>query len=72
MPVSAILGNELTGLRRRLHRTAAVTLRIVQPRGAASPPSAAPPSAVIPIATDRARSARCSCPCSIQLPGEIA
>jgi hypothetical protein len=71
MPVSATLDAGPAGLRQLLRRTtAAMTVRIAKPRGAASPLT---PAAPRPLSTPTVRaSAQCSCPCSVELPGEIA
>ena len=71
MPLPAVLGADLVGFR-TLRRTAtAMTTRIGWPWGAAPPPSAAPPSPA-PIDGARSYDVACSCPCSVELPGEIA
>ena len=72
MPLPAALGADLVGLR-TLRRTAtAMTTRIGRPWGAAPPPSAAPPTSPAPIDGARSHEVACSCPCSVELPGEIA
>jgi hypothetical protein len=72
MPLPAALGADLVGFR-TLRRTAtAMTTRIGRPWGVAPPPSAAPPPPPAPIDGVRSRDVACSCPCSVELPGEIA
>jgi hypothetical protein len=72
MPRPAALGADLVGLR-ILRRTAtAMTTRIGRPWGAAPPPSAAPPTSPAQIDGVRSHGVACSCPCSVELPGETA
>jgi hypothetical protein len=72
MTISVPLGAELASLRLRLLRATTPTRETVGPGGAAPPTSAAPPSQVVPISRARARRMACSCPCSVELPDEIA
>jgi hypothetical protein len=68
MPVSA----DLFSLSLRLRRTAtAMTSRIGRPRGAPHSPSATPRTRSVPNHR-RADGVACSCPCSVELPGEAA
>jgi hypothetical protein len=71
MPLPAAPGADLVSLR-TLRTATAMTTRIGRPWDAAPPPSAAPP--ISPAAIDGVRShdVACSCPCSVELPGEIA
>jgi hypothetical protein len=72
MPLPAALRADLVGLR-TLRRTAtAMTTRIGRPWGAAPPPSAAPPTSPASIDGLRTHDVGCSCPCSVELPGEPA
>jgi hypothetical protein len=74
MPLPAALGADLVGLR-TLRRTATAMTTFVligRPWGAAPPPSAAPPTSPAPIDGARSYDVACSCPCSVELPGEIA
>jgi hypothetical protein len=71
MPVSAALGADLLSLSLRLCRTAtAMTMRTGRPRGAPHSPSTTP--RWVPNHRRRAEGAACSCPCSVELPGEAA
>jgi hypothetical protein len=72
MTESAAL-DALLFLRHRLRRTAAaVTARISTPRGAAPSPCVASLPSPAPIRRGRDGGVACSCPCSVELPGEIA
>jgi hypothetical protein len=69
MPVSA----DLFSLNLRLRRTAtAMTTRIGRPRGATHSPIAAPRLRSLPNHRRGAEGVACSCPCSVELPGEAA
>jgi hypothetical protein len=69
MPVSA----DLFSLNLRLRRTAtAMTTRIGRTRGAPHSPSATPRTRSLPNHRRRVEGVACSCPCSVELPGEAA
>jgi hypothetical protein len=73
MPVSAVLGADLPTLSLRLRRRAtAMTTRIGRPRGAPHHHSATPRTRSVPNHRRRAEGVACSCPCSVELPGEAA
>jgi hypothetical protein len=72
MPVSVALGADLLVLSHRLRTAGTLTNRIGKPRGAASSPNAAPHTSPAGISGGRDRGAACSCPCSVELPGEAA
>ncbi len=72
MPLPAALGADLVGLRTRRRTATAITTRIGRRWGVALPPSAAPPTSPAPTDGVHSHEVACSCPCSVELPEEIA